>query len=48
MGGYDESNIEMNVMQLLHGVYNLQNYHEQEELIELSSFFDDSGIKKTK
>ena len=34
-GGSDDGEYRMNVMQLLHGAYNLQNWHEIEELKEI-------------
>ena len=37
-GGSDDGEYRMNVMQLLHGAYNLQNWHEIEELKEIWKF----------
>jgi len=37
-GGSNDGDYRMNVMQLLHGAYNLQNWHEIEELREIWQF----------
>lgn len=44
-GGQDEKgNYNMNVMQMLHGAYNIQNYHEQEGLKQLWSYLNDDAL----
>ena len=44
-GGQDEKvNYVMNIIQILHGVYKIQNYHEQENIKELWTYLSDNTI----
>ena len=40
-GADDDGSFTMNVMQLLHGAYNIQNWQEIDELKDLWKYFDD-------
>ena len=44
-GGMDSTCIKMNLMQMIHGAYNIQNYHESEELSDLWTFLDANATK---
>ena len=47
-GGQDENgHYVMNVMQMLHGAYNIQNYHNNEELKTLWTYLDPESERKS-
>ena len=45
VGTYDARDYKKNTMEMIHGLYNIQNYQEDEELKEIQSYAE--GLSKT-